>query len=44
MGVVGTVAFGVDLHTQDADNSKNSEAAKKLISAAQTLFTQNRET
>ncbi|KAK9905093.1 hypothetical protein WJX75_009533 [Coccomyxa subellipsoidea] len=41
MGVVGTVAFGVDLHTQDEDNSKNSEAAKTLISAAQTLFTQN---
>lgn len=43
MGVVGTVAFGVDLHTQDVDENENSEAAQKLISAAQSLFNQNRE-
>ena len=43
MGVVGTVAFVVDLFTQAADNSKNSEAAKELICSAETLFAQNRE-
>lgn len=43
MGIVGTVAFGADLFTQAADNSKNSEAAKELISSAETLFAQNRE-
>lgn len=43
MGVVGTVAFGVDLHTQDTDDSENSEAATKLISAAQSLLAQNRK-
>ncbi|KAK9901996.1 hypothetical protein WJX75_000629 [Coccomyxa subellipsoidea] len=41
MGVVGTVAFVVDLFTQAADNSKNSEAAKELICSAETLFAQN---
>ena len=43
MGVVGTVAFGVDFHTQDVDESEISEAAKELIASAQALFTQNRE-
>lgn len=43
MGVVGTVAFGVDFHTQDVDESEKSEAAKELIASAQALFTQNRE-
>ncbi|CAL8464544.1 g4079 [Coccomyxa elongata] len=41
MGVVGTVAFGVDFHTQDVDESEKSEAAKELIASAQALFTQN---
>ena len=33
----------VDLHTQENDGSKNSEEAEKLIEAAQTLFSENRE-
>ena len=33
----------VDLHTQENDGSENSEEAEKLIEAAATLFSENRE-
>ncbi|KAK9828027.1 hypothetical protein WJX81_001818 [Elliptochloris bilobata] len=38
MDVVGTSAFGVDLHTQEGGGRRNSAEAEALINAAQTIF------
>ncbi|CAK0783443.1 hypothetical protein CVIRNUC_006642 [Coccomyxa viridis] len=41
MDVVGSVAFGVDFHTQENDGSKNSEEAQRLVEASAQIFSEN---